>query len=352
MSKIRVILADDHALVRAGIRNALQEIPDLEITSEAKDGPTLRAALEEEVPDLLIVDVNMPEFTPLTTLKQIKKRYSDLAILVISAYDDDIYVQGLLGLGVDGYHLKDQPLSDLRLAIQRVLDGERWISSPLLDKLVHYSGGPALHLPSLTPRQRDLLRLLQRGLDNQSIAQRLDLSVKTVENHLTRLYRRLDVQSRLEAANYVMKHPEALGVPAEQTVERPPLPSRSTVASQCQILLVEDSNRYRVQLRRMIGRAYPQAVIYETDNTEEALRLAGSLDPGLILVDVVLGNEDGIRCTRRLKAQDPDARIILISAYPDREFHRLGLEAGAIAFLDKKDLNTEVLRQIIQDSVD
>jgi DNA-binding NarL/FixJ family response regulator len=352
MSKIRVILADDHALVRAGIRNALQEIPDLDIISEAKDGPTLCTALEEEIPDLLIVDVNMPEFTPLTTLRQIKEQYSDLAILVISAYDDDIYVQGLLGLGVDGYHLKDQPLSDLKLAVQRVLDGERWISSPLLDKLVHYSGGPAPHLPSLTPRQRDLLRLLQQGLDNQSIAQRLDLSVKTVENHLTRLYRRLDVQSRLEAANYVMKHPEVLGVPAEQTAKRAPLPRTPARPAQLKILLVEDSNRYRVQLRRMIGRAYPQAVIYETDTIEEALQLTDSLEPCLILVDVVLGNEDGIRCTRRLKAQDPSARIVLISAYPDREFHRLGLEAGAVAFLDKKDLNTEVLRQIIQDSID
>jgi DNA-binding NarL/FixJ family response regulator len=102
----------------------------------------------------------------------------------------------------------------------------------------------------------------------------------------------------------------------------------------------------------MIGRAYPQAVVYEADNTQEALRIAASLKPSLILVDVVLGDEDGIRCTRRLKAQDPGARIILISAYPDREFRRLGLEAGAIAFLDKKDLTTEVLRQIIHDSID
>jgi DNA-binding NarL/FixJ family response regulator len=116
--------------------------------------------------------------------------------------------------------------------------------------------------------------------------------------------------------------------------------------------LVEDSSRYRVQLRRMIGRAHPKAVIYEAGSTEEALRLAKSLSPSLYLVDVVLGDEDGIRCTRRLKAQDPDAHIILISAYPDREFHRLGLEAGAVAFLDKKDLNTEVLRQIIHDSID
>jgi DNA-binding NarL/FixJ family response regulator len=351
MARKRVILADDHALVRSGIRNALEDLPNLDIVSEADDGPSLCAALEEKKPDLLIVDVKMPKFTPLTTLHQIREKYPDLRILVISAYDDDIYVQGLLELGVDGYHLKDQPLSDLKLAVQRVLQGERWISSPLLDKLVHYSG-PTPHAPSLTPRQHDILRLLQQGMDNQSIAQRLDLSVKTVENHLTRLYRRLDVQSRLEAATYAMEHPEILGRSGQQTIKDTALPGTSASPPQCKLLLVEDSNRYRVQLHRMIGRAYPQAVIYEADNTDEALRLTRSLAPSLILVDVVLGDEDGIRCTRRLKAQDPDVRIVLISAYPDREFHRLGLEAGAIAFLDKKDLNTEVLRQIIHDSID
>jgi DNA-binding NarL/FixJ family response regulator len=347
----RVVLADDHAVVRSGIRNALQGQPGLDIVSEASDGPTLRAALEEEGPDLLIVDVNMPEFAPLADLRQIREDYPDLHILVISAYDDDIYVQGLLGLGVDGYHLKDQPLSDLKLAVERVLKGERWVSSPLLDKLVHYSG-PTLHAPTLTSRQRDMLRLLQQGLDNQSIAQRLNLSVKTVENHLTGLYRSLNVQSRLEAVSHAMKHPEILGLSGQQTATRAPLPQTPMSRSQFRLLLVEDSSRYRVQLHRMIGRAHPGAVVYEADNTTEALRLASSLKPSLILVDVVLGDEDGIRCVRRLKAQDPDARVILISAYPDREFRRLGLEAGAIAFLDKKDLNTEVLRQIIQDNID
>ncbi len=351
MARKRVVLADDHALVRSGIHNALEDLPNLDIVSEAGDGPSLCAALEEKKPDLLIVDVRMPEFTPLTTIRQIRETYPDLRILVISAYDDEVYVQGLLELGVDGYHLKDQPLSDLKLAVQRVLKGERWISSPLLDKLVHHSSSTT-HSPALTPRQHDILRLLQQGLDNQSIAKQLDLSVKTVENHLTRLYRRLDVESRLEAATYAMKHPEVLGLSGQQTANDAALPRTSASSSQFKLLLVEDSNRYRVQLHRMIGRAHPQAVIYEADNTNEALRMAKYLDLSLILVDVVLGDEDGIRCTRRLKAQDPDARVILISAYPDREFHRLGLEAGAIAFLDKKDLNTEVLRQIIQDNID
>ncbi len=350
MTTTRILLADDHALVRSGIRNALQDLPDVEIVSEAKDGPTLFVALKDDPPDLLLVDLHMPDFVPLTAIRRIREQYPEVRVLVISAYDDDVYVQGLLSMGVNGYHLKDQPLRDLKLAVQRVIAGERWISGPLIDKLVHFTE-PAPESPSLTVRQRDLLRLLQQGLDNQSIAQRLGLSVKTVENHLTRLYRALDVQSRLEAANYAMQHPEVLGVCGRQTVQRSPLPRPATAPSQFTLLLVDDSDRYRVQLRRMIGRAYPEAVVYEADSVVEAVRLTESLAPSLVFVDVVLGDEDGIRCTRRLKAICPGARIVLISAYPDREFHRLGLEAGATAFLDKKDLDVAALRHIIEDAL-
>lgn len=345
MSTVRVLLADDHALVRSGIRNALQELPNLEIVCEAGDGPSLLACLAETHPDLLLVDVTMPAFEPLSAIRQIRADYPETRILVISAYDDDVYVQGLLGAGVDGYHLKDQPLSDLKLAVQRVLAGERWISSPLLDKLVHTARPAAA--ATVTVRQRDILRLLQQGMDNQSIARLLGLSVKTVENHLTRLYRQLGVKSRLEAVNYAMQHPEVMGVsryPVTAPAPRPPvLPSQFT------LLLVDDNARYRAQLQRLIGRIYPNLVIYEAEDVTEAVHLAQRVSPHLALVDVVLGDEDGIRCTRRLRALCPQTRVVLVSAYPDREFHRLGLEAGAIAFLDKKDLDIAALRHIIDD---
>ena len=344
----QVLLADDHALVRSGIRTALEGLPDLEFVSEVGDGPALMAALTSMQPDLLIVDVHMPDFAPLTAIREIRRRYPDMRILVISAYDDDVYVQGLLGMGVGGYHLKDQPLSDLKLAVQRVLAGERWISSPLLGKLVKRTDTGA-DLPSLTTRQRDLLRLLRQGLDNHSIADRLGLSVKTVENHLTRLYRRLNVQSRLEAANYALNHPQILGLSGQQIAQQRPPSSPFPPASELTLLLVDDSDRYRAQLRRVIARACPAAVIYEADSVREAVRVAETAGPVLALVDVILGDEDGIRCARRLRSVCPTSRVILISAYPDREFRRLGLEAGAVAFLDKKDLDADALQHIIED---
>jgi DNA-binding NarL/FixJ family response regulator len=202
----------------------------------------------------------------------------------------------------------------------------------------------------LTPRHRDLLHLLQQGFDNHAIARRMNLSVKTVENHLTRLYRQLNVQSRLEAANYVNQHPELLALSGQQAGGEV-IANRLLDAEQITMLLVDDNARYRSQLRRMVGRVCAQAMIYEAENIREATYLAEQVTPQLVLVDVVLGDEDGIHCARRIKTLSPLSRVVLISAYPDREFHRRGLEAGAVAFLDKKDLDATALRQVIDDLV-
>ena len=349
MNTTRILLADDHAVVCAGIRNALQGLPELEIIGEVGDGPTLFTTLAQTRPDCLLIDVTMPNFEPISAIHQIRASYPDMKILVVSAYDDRVYVQGLLSVGVDGYHLKDQPLSDLRLAVQRVLAGEKWISSRLVDKLVGRMA-PAAIAPPLTPRQHDILRLLQQGLDNQAIARRMGLSVKTVENHLTRLYRQLNVQSRLEAVNYVDQHPEVLGLAGQHFGVQESVTEESN-APAVTMLLVDDNARYRTQLRRMVGKACARAIIYEAENIAEATQLVQQVAPQLVLVDVVLGEEDGIRCARRIKAVYPQARIVLISAYPDREFHRLGLEAGAVAFLDKKDLDAMALQQVIDDLI-
>jgi DNA-binding NarL/FixJ family response regulator len=202
----------------------------------------------------------------------------------------------------------------------------------------------------LTARQIDLLELLQEGFDNQTIAHRTGLSVKTVENHLTRLYRQLNVQSRLDAVHYVRQHPEILGRHAAATLPSEARPSTLT-GQEVVILLVDDNRRYRSQLRRMVGKACPSAVIYEAENIATACDLTSRVAPQLALVDVVLGEENGIRCTQRIKALLPGMRVILISAYPDREFHRQGLEAGATAFLDKKDLDVASLQAVIEDLI-
>ncbi len=325
----------------------VEEISGLEVVGEVGTGSEVFSALEEGSIGLLLIDVTMPDFDPIRAVSKIRKLYPDLKILVVSAYDDDIYVQGLLGAGVDGYHLKDQPLNDLKLAVERVLAGERWVSSPLISKLVGQAQGQ-LRLPVLTNRQRSLLQLLNQGYDNQTIAQETGLSVKTVENHLTRLYRQLGVKSRLEAVNFINRYPQILGLPGQAAAQSEPVFTPCGQKS-ADILVVDDNPRYRSQLLRMIGKLCPQVTIYEAENIQEAVQTAQQINLQLALIDVVLGEEDGISCARRIKAIRSQSRIVLISAYPDREFHRLGLLSGAVAFLDKKDLDISSLRQVLDD---
>lgn len=348
MAPIQVLLADDHTVVRAGLRNALEGLPNLEIAGEVGNGTELMEALNRIHPELLVMDVNMPDFEPISAVQKIKVKYPNLKILVVSAYNDDTYVVGLLKAGVDGYHMKDQPLADLQLAVQRILKGERWISSSLVNRLASgRSTQPVSTVPWLTRRQRELLRLLTQGVDNRHIASELDLSVKTVENHLTGLYRVLGIDSRLKAMNYALHHPELLALSGQEVIEQEVTHTEQSLT----VLVIDDNVRYRQQLSRLIGRIQPLALLYEAGTASEALSLAEQVRPRLALIDVVLENEDGILCAQRLRSVSPATRMIVISAYPDREFRRQALSAGAVAFLDKKDIDNSSMRQVIEDTL-
>ncbi|PKO12115.1 MAG: DNA-binding response regulator [Chloroflexi bacterium HGW-Chloroflexi-10] len=350
MNSVRTLIADDHALVRAGLRDALTKLPQIEIVGEVANGRELVEAINMHSTnlDLLVVDVNMPEFEPIAVIQNIRDQYPDLKILVVSAYDDQAYVVGLLSAGVNGYHIKDQPLADLHLAVLRILEGSRWISAPLVDRLVHHQTTLPEKNRILSPRQRELLYLLTQGFTNQKIAQVMDLSVKTVENHLTALYRAIGVESRLEAGNYAAQHPEQLSSPTPKKI-----PNRyDTPSNALSVLLVDDNPRYRAQLAKLLGKTCPAAYcLFEAEDCDEALRIAISEKPQLAFVDVILQEEDGIECIRRIKIACPNTRMILMSAYPDREFRRLGMNAGAIAFLDKKDIDAATVRQVVEDAL-
>ena len=347
MPPIRILLADDHTIVRAGLRNALEALPNFEITGEVGNGLELIHALANTQIDLLIMDVSMPEFEPISAVRKIKAEYPNIKILIVSAYDDESYVVGLLRAGANGYHMKDQPLADLQLATQRILNGDRWISGSLIDRLINRrTTTPLPNTPWLTRRQRELLKLISQGADNRSIALTLDLSIKTVENHLTALYRVLGVDSRLKALNYVLRHPELLASSGQEMVEFTP----KEVEQGLIVLVVDDNTRYRQQLGKLIGKINSSSVVYEAENISEALALGTQVQPQLAFIDVVLKDEDGIECARKLRVASPLTRIVVISAYPDREFRKQALSAGVNAFLDKKDVDTASMRQVIEDA--
>ena len=347
MQNTHILLADDHAVVRAGIRKIVDQIPHLEVVAEVGTGPLVFSSLEKEQVDLLLIDVTMPEFDPIQAIKQIKLLYPALKILVISAYDDEFYVKGLLNVGVNGYHMKDQSLNDLKLAITQVLKGEKWISSKLINTLSR-NYIDKKQPPKLSKRQRDLLISLQQGLDNKTIAKRYHLSIKTIENNLSSLYRKLNVQSRLEAVNYLTRHPKIIETSPEfNNLEN--IVTASEQESGYNMLVVDDNTRYRNQLIRILGKLDPRATIFGASNIKHALDLIHSKKFKLAFIDVILDDENGIDCIEQIKKIQANIRIILISAYPDQEFHKEGIKAGAIAFLDKKNLGSSTLHHIVED---
>lgn len=344
---MKVLIVDDHEIARVGIRKALLETGQFEQVTEACNGTGLFEALASQTFDFLIMDISMPEFNPLREIETIRSTYPSMFILVVSAHDDDAYVQGLLNAGVHGYHLKDQPLKDLTRAIDRILNGEIWLSGSLINKLI---AKPMRKTVELSSRQIDIARGLANGLSNKDIAEQLTLSTKTVENHLTRLYRQLNVSSRFEAIKFIHDNPQILGQRGQTMSHQPSSHTYNPPATTGHsILVVDDNQRFRKQLSEVIGRNFPGVMIYEAGSASEVDIVLRQIKPSLVFLDVVLGNDDGIHLTRRIKQDWQSAKIILITAYPDREFHRLGIEAGALALIDKKDLDTPTIKQIIYD---
>lgn len=196
---IRVLLADDHPLVRVGIRTALAASSDVLLVGEAADGDTALGMLAEQPCDVLLLDLNMPGPKPLDTVTHVRERYPATKVLILSAHDDDAYVRSLVSAGASGYVLKDEALEAVVQAIGTVYRGGTWFSWPVIEKLVRTNAPERTDDVALTERDRHMLSLIARGWDNRRIAADLHLAEQTVRNYISRLYDILHVHSRAEA---------------------------------------------------------------------------------------------------------------------------------------------------------
>ncbi|MDH4187079.1 MAG: response regulator transcription factor [Nitrospira sp.] len=206
---IRGVLADDHPVVRAGIKTMLEKEPDLRVAGEVEDGAQVEALTLHWQPDVLVLDVNMPGLDPVTTTRHLKEQCPALHILVLTAYDDDAYVTGLLSAGAIGYLLKEEALETLVAAIRAVARGESWLSQRIAGRLARRAvarAEGATEPGPLTPREREVLRLLALGLNNDEIAESLVITRRTVHNHVSSVYGKLGLASRAEAVLYAIRH--------------------------------------------------------------------------------------------------------------------------------------------------
>ena len=204
MDKIKILIADDHAVVREGTRQILEQESDMEVVAEAEDGEEAVKLAGSSKPNVAIIDISMPNVDGIEATKQIKALYPSIAILILSAYDDDQFVFSLLEAGAAGYMLKSIRSRELVDAVRAVYAGESVLHPSIAHKVLNrFMPGPGKpkHEPSvaLSEREIDILKLAAEGLSNQDIADKLFLSVRTVQAHLGHIFNKIGVGSRTEA---------------------------------------------------------------------------------------------------------------------------------------------------------
>ncbi len=211
MMKMRLLLTDDHTLFRQGLRTLLDAEYDMQVVGEAQEGGEAVAKAAELKPDIVLMDIGMPGLGSFEAVRQIRKHRPETKVMFLSMYDDEDYLQQCLAVGGSGYLLKDSPADQLIAAIREVRRGGKYLSPRILSKLVEDISvrDPAERfkprLGTLTPRERETLKLLAEGLSVKEIAVKLSLSTKTVEAHKFNLMRKLDIHNKAHLVRYAIK---------------------------------------------------------------------------------------------------------------------------------------------------
>lgn len=201
MTSIRVVLADDHPVVRSGIRAALEVEGEIEVVGEANDGTETQALCDRLQPDILLLDLDMPGPKVTETIAFVRDRCPATKIVMLTAHDEDVYIRAVMRAGVSGYLLKEEAVDTVFKAVKAVNLGAAWYSKEIADRFLKWQFGrePEIGDANLTSRERDLLTLIARGWDNARIAKTLGLAEQTVRNYTSTLYEKLGVHSRAEA---------------------------------------------------------------------------------------------------------------------------------------------------------
>jgi two-component system response regulator NreC len=204
MKRSNVVLADDHAVLRAGLQVLINAQPDMVVVAEAGTGPDAVKRVQETNAELLCLDLSMPGWGGAATIERVRNSSPNTRILILTMHDDPAYLRSAMTAGADGYMLKTTPHTSLISAMRSVIAGERVIDSPLLGYLDDKSGPQSPHeqTPSLSRRERNVLELLARGHTHQEIADKLFLSVKTVETYRARIKEKTGLKSRADFVRY------------------------------------------------------------------------------------------------------------------------------------------------------
>jgi DNA-binding NarL/FixJ family response regulator len=209
MKAIRLVLADDHTLVRSGIRMLLNHIRDVEVVGEADNGRDAIAIVEAQKPDVVLMDISMSGMNGLEATGRIVQEFSHVRVIILSMHSDDAYVLQALRAGARGYLLKDAASSELEFALRTVANGKQYlspsISKGVIDSYLQKAPEGSAPQERLTPRQREILQLIAEGHSTKEIAYLLKISGKTVETHRTQLMTRLEIRDVAGLVRYAMR---------------------------------------------------------------------------------------------------------------------------------------------------
>jgi two-component system response regulator NreC len=221
MAKIRVLLADDHTLFRQGVRTLLSAESDMEVVDEAADGISAVEKAAEAKPDVVLMDIGMPGPSSFETTRQIRRNRPETKVLFLTMYDDEDYLVEAMQVGGSGYVLKDSPAAQLVAAVRDVHRGGSYLSPRMLSQLVDdfrtrvNTTDRVPRFSTLTPREKEVLKMLAEGNSVKEIAGQLNLSVKTVEAHKFNLMRKLDIHNKAQLVQYaIQKKVIKLAIPA------------------------------------------------------------------------------------------------------------------------------------------
>ena len=209
MEKINVMIADDHSLIREGLKQLLEFDGTIKIVGEASNGIECLEKMNVYNPDVLLLDINMPEMNGIEVLKKMKDDNSQVKVLILTVHNEMDYLMKAVDIGVDGYILKDSESAELKKAIRAVRDGENYIQPSLIptlnNQLVNRDTDKD-KISSLTNRELEVLIQVANGMFNKEIATNLNISERTVKNHISNIFKKIDVSDRTQAAVFAIKN--------------------------------------------------------------------------------------------------------------------------------------------------
>lgn len=209
--KLRIVLTDDHTILREGLRALLTADPDFEVVGEAQDGREAVRSVERLSPDLLLMDLSMPRMSGIEAIREIKKRYPETKIIALTVHKAEEYLLSTLQAGADGYILKDATHEELAMAIKNVMTGKPYLSPGVSEKVIegYLVGKEGVKSVSawetLSQREREILKLIAEGYKNKEIAEDLCISLKTVEKHRANLMKKLDLHNAAALTVYAVE---------------------------------------------------------------------------------------------------------------------------------------------------